>query len=615
MTTPQIPVVFILALMLLMATAVRGQDFAGGGARERSPFTDIVFDGDRAQVLVGDRWFEWVGINNIDYETILAEARRRDQRDPRRRIAEDLVSILAGLGIEPNEAVRRELRTLDEQRTLVMPHVPMTRENRSLVVENRRERQAREAHALLERRASTRVDVELVFDELIANVRMHHAYADLKGLDLIDASKEEIDRIGTNPTLGEAVLAAQRFIARLGDGHASIDDWLEFAPHGRLDALFQHAKGGVVAFRRDPREATGELLDPDHPYVSSMDGVPIERWIEAASAYVTDGSPALVRRRSAGLLRYVNLIRDELDLPHDPTVDLRLRNADGSSTADLQITVTDRRGSYGVWPRSESRVLDSGIGYIRLDRMHRAGPELEAIERDLKAMADAPGLIIDVRGNGGGSRDAITRLVPWLLDAEADANGQQPARVINTARALLSVRDDPDAPNGHLANRRAFPASWNGWSPAERDAIDGFSTNFQPQWEPPHGRFSGPHYTVVSRKPGDPIYTGPVVVLMDEGCFSATDILLGALKGLPRVTLMGMPSSGGSARSRGHDIDSLGATVKLASMVSYMPDGRLYDGNGIQPDVLVPIEPFDLIGETDTQLDAAIEHLLAAAGQ
>ncbi|NRA58342.1 MAG: hypothetical protein HRU13_09555 [Phycisphaerales bacterium] len=46
-----------------------------------------------------------------------------------------------------------------------------------------------------------------------------------------------------------------------------------------------------------------------------------------------------------------------------------------------------------------------------------------------------------------------------------------------------------------------------------------------------------------------------------------------------------------------------------------MPDGRLYDGNGIQPDVLVPIEPFDLIGETDTQLDAAVEHLLAAAGQ
>ncbi|MEO1278289.1 MAG: S41 family peptidase, partial [Planctomycetota bacterium] len=446
-------------------------------------------------------------------------------------------------------------------------------------------------------------------------VRTHHAYADLKGLDLDALAKEEIDRIGTNPTLGEAVLAAQRFIARLGDGHASVEDWLAFAPQGRLDALFQHANGGVVAFRRDPREVTGELLDSDHPYVSSMDGVPIERWIEAASAYVTDGSPALVRRRSAGLLRYVNLVRDELDLPHDPTVDLRLRNADGSSTADLQITVTDRRGIYGVWPRSESRVLDSGIGYIRLDRMHRAGPELEAIERDLMAMVDAPGLIIDVRGNGGGRRDAITLLAPLFLDDEPDGAGEPPARVINTARALLSVRDDPDDPNGHLANRRAFPASWAGWSPAERSAIEGFKANFEPQWEPPRGRFSGPHYTVVSRKPGDPIYNGPVVVLLDEGCFSATDILLGSLKGLPRVTLMGMPSSGGSARSRGHDIDSLGATVTLASMVSHMPDGRLYDGNGIQPDAVIPVEPSDLIGEADTQLDAAIENLLAAAGQ
>lgn len=98
---------------------------------------------------------------------------------------------------------------------------------------------------------------------------------------------------------------------------------------------------------------------------------------------------------------------------------------------------------------------------------------------------------------------------------------------------------------------------------------------------------------------------------MDEGCFSATDIFLGAMKGLPNVTLIGTPSSGGSARSNGHDIDSLGVEIRLATMVSYAPDGKLYDGNGITPDAHVPPIATDLIGHTDTQLDAAIEHLHA----
>jgi len=41
-------------------------------------------------------------------------------------------------------------------------------------------------------------------------------------------------------------------------------------------------------------------------------------------------------------------------------------------------------------------------------------------------------------------------------------------------------------------------------------------------------------------------------------------------------------------------------------MASFQPNGKLYDGNGFQPDIIIEPVPIDFIGETDTVLDTAI---------
>ncbi|MFI4916501.1 MAG: S41 family peptidase [Phycisphaerales bacterium JB060] len=596
----------LTTLLLLLPTLAFAQDFSSGRQRERSPFTDVKFQGESAHVLIDGEWYQWRALDGVPYQRIRAKAVELAPGDWQRRLSEDLLAVLAELGIQPGKTVRLELRPIENDAVLVKPAVAMTNDKRNMVWRNRWIRAERDRRARL---AQATVDADLVFNELISVVQIHHAYADLKGLDLQKLKRELTEHAGANPTASNAILVAQRFIARLGDGHARVDDWQYHAPPGRLDFLLQHAKDGVVAFHRDTDQAQGAFLDPVHPYVASMDGVPIERWIEAASAYVVDGSPALVRRRSTELLRYANLVRDELELPHAPTVVVALRNADGSSTKDIELPITDARGIYGVWPRHTTRILDSGFGYIRLESMSLDADDLAGLNHTLDSMANTPGLIIDVRDNGGGLRDAINTLVPYFLDPD----NTTAARVVNVARARLAVGDDPANPNGFLSNRHAFPAAWPGWSPIERAEIDRFDRTFDPQWQPSTGRFSDPHYMVVSRQDGQPVYNKPVVVLMDEGCFSATDIFLGAMKGLPNVTLIGTPSSGGSARSNGHDIDSLGVEIGLATMVSYAPDGKLYDGNGITPDAHVTPTATDLIGHTDTQLDAAIEHLRAKA--
>jgi C-terminal processing protease CtpA/Prc len=93
-------------------------------------------------------------------------------------------------------------------------------------------------------------------------------------------------------------------------------------------------------------------------------------------------------------------------------------------------------------------------------------------------------------------------------------------------------------------------------------------------------------------------YARPVTVLMDGGCFSATDVFLGAFKGWRGVTLIGSPSGGGSGRTRGYRLPHSGLELRLSSMASFQPNGKLYDGNGIEPDVLLlPAPRFFTSGE------------------
>lgn len=586
-------IVAIAMLPLLWTSAAEAQTTAGGHDRERSPFTDVRFEGDRAQVLVKGEWYEWLEIDGVPYNAILQVAQQRYPNDWQRRIAEDLLFLLDAMGTQPGDTVRLKVRSLEHGTIQTLPAVAMTNANRNQIRDSRRTREI-----------ESPVDPAAAMDELVGTIREHHAYATLKSLDLDALAREATRKLGDSPSRQQTILAAQRLIARLGDGHAGVEQWEQHAPPGYLDFLLQHTRDGIVAFRRDPRASQGRFLDADHPFVVSVDGVPIESWIDAASKYVADGSHALVRRRSTELLRYANLVRDELKLPRKPEIAITLRNAERSSTRDIRLPLADRRPVYGSWPRTTSRVLESGFGYIRLDSMILTTDDLAAVERTLDSMADTPGLIIDVRDNGGGFRDAINSILPRLLDPTEPS-----ARVVNVARLKLTEGEDPDRPEGYLADRFGYPANWPDWLPFEKAEIERLSREFRAEWQPLVGHFSQPHYMVVSRDAGHPTYDRPVVVLMDEGSFSATDIFLGAVKGLPNVTLMGMPSSGGSARSTGHSIDSLGIEVKLATMVSCTPDGRLYDGNGITPDIIVPPIATDLIGSTDAQLDAAITHL------
>ena len=184
-------------------------------------------------------------------------------------------------------------------------------------------------------------------------------------------------------------------------------------------------------------------------------------------------------------------------------------------------------------------------------------------------------------------------------------------RVVNVASYRLPPGVQRGRPEGYLQNRYLYPVSAGGWSTAERNAIRKLAKSFKPAWTPMEDDFTAWHYMVISPSSGRGSYhyNKPVILLIDSGCFSATDIFVGAFKGWRGVTLMGTTTGGGSGRSQEFLLANSGLRVKLSTMASFRPNGKPYDGLGIDPDVVVEPTLQDVLGKQDSILEAAITRL------
>ncbi len=98
----------------------------------------------------------------------------------------------------------------------------------------------------------------------------------------------------------------------------------------------------------------------------------------------------------------------------------------------------------------------------------------------------------------------------------------------------------------------------------------------------------------------------PVVVLVNEGSASASEILAGAIKVQAKGSLVGQKSFGKGTIQEVQDFEN-GAGLHVTIAKWLLPNGEWINGKGITPDYEVEMTTEDLKAEKDPQLDKALE--------
>jgi len=314
----------------------------------------------------------------------------------------------------------------------------------------------------------------------------------------------------------------------------------------------------------------GMLLTLDDPYTSFIDPQ-ISAVLNEDAEGEFEGIGAMVTMRDDGYLEIASLMAGQPAeaagiLPGDVVLSVNGTSIVGlglyeaisyirgpaGTTADLEIARQGEAESLFISvvrarieiQNVEARMLDGNIGYISLAEFSANAAESLEVALSDLLQNEPAGLVFDLRGNPGG----------WLTQAILVAD-------LFLDRGVVAIERDSDG------NEQRFP-SGNG-------------------------------------QIGESI---PLVVLVNRGSASASEIVAGAIQDRDRGVLVGEQTLGKGSVQRPNDLDD-GSQLRVTIARWFTPNEQELHGAGLTPDIEVDI-PEDASPESDPQLERAVQYLL-----
>ena len=272
--------------------------------------------------------------------------------------------------------------------------------------------------------------------------------------------------------------------------------------------------------------------------IKTINGEPALALYQRLKTEVRDSSTPWARARGA--------LRKIVAGDPDTTISMTFARIDGT-----EISATMKRRKFRTPQQFTQRVLPSGFGYIRFSIF--VGSMQSDILQAIAKMKDSPGMIVDLRNNGGGSLGMANALATKFL-----SETQKGAR-------LLTRTDKP--------------------------VTIAFIPTMKMQTELKGNRQSA--------------YTRPLVILTNEGSASASEIFASTLQDLGRATVIGQRSCGCLLGYLGYADLAGGGQLAYSELGFVSPKGQRIERQGVKPDVEITPARDDILFNRDRALEAA----------
>jgi carboxyl-terminal processing protease len=234
-------------------------------------------------------------------------------------------------------------------------------------------------------------------------------------------------------------------------------------------------------------------------------------------------------------------------------------------------------GASRIWVFAPRGHAPDDVAYLPIPTFDDPRQEQNAVAF-LKTHKDAPAVIIDLRGNGGGSTpEALIRAImdrPW------------PGWIESTSVLfpLFRTYGERFSPKNAATNPRG----------------EGYLEAFAEYFSHPYMMLPEPLHP-----PENPVYTGRVILIADLTCGSACEDFVMPLKYSGRATVVG-ETTGGSSGQPYICYFGNGMMFRVGTKRMYFPDGSEFEGVGIKPDIEVSPTPADIKTGRDPVLERAV---------
>lgn len=444
------------------------------------------------------------------------------------------------------------------------------------------------------------------------------SYVYLNGYDFNKDIENYSKTISETTKIEDFGLFLTQIIGKMGDRHSSVTGY-RLTDTLFLPFIYAPENNKVVVLNRNAKKEL-EILNNSYPYLKKVNGIAIGDFLQKILPAEVKAPKDTYFTRAVREIRDVqkNYIVSNKFLPEK--IELTISNSSLQKDTILLVAPVTRTKRSGYWdekfereyalvkdedynkPEVVKQLFDikNKIGYIQIPTMvsKEDAPHLfEKINSFMKSIQNnSEALIIDVRSNGGGTRDLIYELAKYFIHPDS-------IYVINATkqRAPLPLSEEYKE---SLHSRNLF--SFSELDKDEQKSVSLFLKSFKPQYNLDPKKYSEYYFGLFNGKKlskGSFYYNKPVYILANEKSFSAASVLVSVFKEIKNINVVGTTTDGSSGNSERFELPNSKLSIKLSTMVSFQKDGKILDGFGTEPDLKISRDINQILWKSDTQLE------------